>query len=76
MIYGAASGPSGGASMMPGGWAPPPPVLASGLDAPPIKMSGEMKVNIKVEATADTKVTSESHSTELRASGAMYSSEP
>ena len=60
----------------PGGWAPPPPVLASGLGAPPVKMSGEMKVNIKVEATADTKVTSESHSTELRASGAMYSSEP
>ena len=60
----------------PGGWAPPPPVLASGLGAPPVKMSGEMKVNIKVEATADTKVTSERHSTELRASGAMYSSEP
>jgi hypothetical protein len=66
------------ASAMPGPWAfAPPPPLASGIGAPePVKMTGEMKVNIKVEAVADTKMVSEDHSTELRASGALYSSEP
>jgi hypothetical protein len=65
-------------SSMPGPWAfSPPPPLASGIGTPePVKMTGEMKVNIKVEAVADTKMVSEDHSTELRASGALYSSEP
>lgn len=65
-------------SSMPGPWAfSPPPVLASGLSTPePVKLTGQMNVNVKVEAVADTKTVSEDHSTELRASGALYSSEP